>query len=573
MSRLQGLALRARRVPGLSVLFLAYYSIAQATVVGYVRLISRSKNLVVGIYLRRGGGRDEIVPVASDLDFFLVLGPLSAEREMEFLKTFWRGYRLLRKLFPVLGEVLMGDESELIHWLRLPTVRSYEARFSWKPLWGPDLRNLAGHAKAPDLRDIFSESLRHYWDLLQPVLKLRSDNFHSEISEYSRAAIQLRHGAKALIDLFRLHHILQVEESSHSQLWAATRLELLDLLPAAHYPGLNKLRPILTLERPLLTDNPLKLFSEYLHTSCLCLDDLAQALRKKGAASEKNWTISPPAQTSPSDPYSFSVRELFAERLLLRHRPGLSLAVLAENSSQMYLVFPSRPEQETFGALIADLREVSFSFDRFSVAMPLTESTFAELERSSVLDSPFHSFQGHREVKLEGEKITSQRHSGKTDFPVSAIHKSFAELSFALRLQPIELEDFLERMVNLVLGLRMASEHQEISASFYDTLKRYAERYPLRGQQLQSKIAPFLPGIESAENDLWEEIFLILKSRKFPRASALRSQLESMRLETSRIPLSKSLPTDIWINLTPFLRMEMNTMKERFFENRPPLKL
>ena len=36
---------------------------------------------------------------------------------------------------------------------------------------------------------------------------------------------------------------------------------------------------------------------------------------------------------------------------------------------------------------------------------------------------------------------------------------------------------------------------------------------------------------------------------------------------------SENRTTDLWINLTPFLRMEMNAMKDRLFPKRPVLKL
>jgi hypothetical protein len=160
--------------------------------------------------------------------------------------------------------------------------------------------------------------------------------------------------------------------------------------------------------------------------------------------------------------------------------------------------------------------------------------------------------------------------------PESMLRKTFAELNFGLRLQPKELAHFLEKIVAVVLGLRLAAGHREISTNFYKTLSRYGERYPLRQEQLKAKIYPYLNLESEAENKVWAGVLTRLeefKSEAPVPASQLISELEQIRRKNQQLSLSKSATSDLWINLTPFLRMEMNAMKEKYFEQRPALKI
>jgi hypothetical protein len=568
--RLQRLVLRSRSLPGAGRLHEALYELGEKMFIRFVR--STDSTLGGGnwsaIYLRRGAGRGETVPGASDLDFFLVLSPVSAEREMELLKRFWTGYRRLKLLFPFYGEVLMGDSNELLNWLESPAVRACEARHSWRLLWGREYRGKG--SQTPDLRDLYSEALKCYWELLQPVVKLRPEHFHSNLRPHDPGAVQLRHGAKAALDLFRLHRLAF---SPSQELWQGGRLELMGLLPTDIYgTEALQLKNLLLLRAPLLPADPLALFSGLCRTACHCLHEIALLLGQAPAPLGPVARVKAPASEA-RDPYSLSVRELFAERMLLRHEGLLSRALLSVNTTHIY--FPLHEVPDDFRPLLEDLRDVNFSFDRFSVAMPLTEAAFLELERSSVMDTPFHSCEGHREVRHLGEgAMESRRHQPDTALiPESMLLKTFAELSFRLRLQPEELDHFLEKTVSLVLGLRLVAEHREISGSLPDNLHRYGKRYPLRVQQLRSRLAPYLATHPEAEEALWEEIFGLLDCRDFPRAQQLRSQFETIRKANNAPSRSRSVSSDAWINLTPFLRMEMNTMKERYFRHRPPLKL
>lgn len=546
MSQLQSQALALRALPGVKFLYRIWYALGSSLFVKLtLRASAQCGHVVRAVYLRRGGGRDELLPGASDLDYFLVLETLPAEREMAFLKAFWRRYRFWRRAFPFLGEVLMGDENELRQWLATPAVRAYEARFSWRLLHGPEIRRAdAEPAITIDPRDSFSEALKHYADLLQPLIKLRDEQFHGEIPAHSPGGVKLRHAAKAALDLFRLHRGRSLPNAELAQLWRMPRAALARALPESAYGSVAALLPLLRLEGPLFPDtDPFTLFSGLAHRAATCLHEMAEELRattEEACTPSADWQVSYGSRLSAADPYSQSVRELFAERMLVRHEPVLTRAVLAEASSHMYFSLAGMPSLEKFREILLDLRDVSFSFDRFSVAMPITEATFRELARTSLLDSPFHSFASHREILADEAGAIRARPYLETPvaLPHAMLQKTFAELSFALRFQPRELGHFLDKMVALVLGLRLAAEHREISTDLALAIERFGERYPNRVVHLNELISPYLPVREGPARDG-----------------------------------SARLASDAWINLTPFLRMEMNAMKDRYFPERPSLKI
>lgn len=537
--RLQSLALRLRAIPFVPALYLAWYQLA---ILAVVRLSRRMPGAVKAVYLRRGGGRGELVPCASDLDFFLVLAALPAEREMELLKGFWRSYFRLRILFPFLGEVLMGEEIELRQWLESPTVRAREAASSWRLLAGVEEPGLMEAVAEPEIRDVLSEALKCYWEQLECVVKLRDSDFHAGLRPFDAGTVRLRNAAKATLDLFRLHHLLSLSTEERTVFWDATREELISLLPAAKYgDDLELLRPLLTLSgSPFGRIPPFELFSSLLHRSLGCLHEISAELTKNTLEeSEQGWTFVRredfhDAGQAQIDRYSLSVRELFAERVLLRHQSFLARALLSETSTHLFFLLRRLPSLPELRELLADLRDVSFSFDRFSLAMPLTEAAFAELERTSVFDTPFHAFLGHRECRLgeDGAPVTRPWSPSSAVLPSRMIAKTFAELSFVLRYPPARLDYFLEKMLGLVLGLRVASEQKEIVPGFRAAWARYGQSYPERAAQIAERLGPCLDRKESGQS-----------------------------------------PTDLWINLTPFLRMEMAALKERFFRHRGRLKV
>lgn len=559
-AKLQSVALALRKIPGVNLLYRFWYWIGQRA----FAVFAMSFQPTVGaVYLRRGGGRGELVPGASDLDFFLVLQPIPAEIEMAFLKKFWAGYKRWKKVFPFWGEVLMGDAQELKVWLRSASARAHEARFSWRLLGGR--HSLPVVPPRPQARDLFSEALKHYADLLAVVLKLEA--FRSEVRSHERAALHLRNGAKAALDIFRLH-ACQREES----LWPATRAEL------AAYFGLPELLPILNLRArgKLFTTDPYLLYVNLLQRSLACLDAMANELSRQPEAAE-TFTLAGEHE-AVADAHALSVRELGAERILLRHPGVVARALVGETNSGVYFLLHAVPAPLELADLLTDLRDLAFSLERSSVAMPLTEICWQELARSSLLDNPFHAFGRQRELRFTGagtiETLPHSFREGKITAEV--LQKTFSELSFGLRFEPRELSHFLEKIVSPVLNLRLVERDGEVSTNFFSAMQRFGARYPARLEHLRARLAPYLPLPTATEHQLWTEIYARLEAHHAAapeRTAYLRSQLAKVQAENRVVPNSPDLPSDLWINLTPFLRMEMNAMKDQFSPERTVLKL
>ena len=236
------------------------------------------------------------------------------------------------------------------------------------------------------------------------MLKVQDEQLASRILPNSRSATLLRHGVKAALDLFRLHLISGKSGEEALAISSLSRLELIERLPEDIYGDfLGSFRNLLALRSPIFTEQPLEKLSRLVYLAYQCLDDLAARLDTSEEAMISGSKLVYHAQKSVSDTYSLSVRELFAERILFRHQHLMSSCVLSEATAQMYFRLRSVPPIEDFQELLVDLRNVSFSLERFNVPMPLSERAFRQMELTSLLDSPFHSFYSHREERISGE--------------------------------------------------------------------------------------------------------------------------------------------------------------------------
>jgi|GEM_PF-3280691 len=586
------LSLRSYALP--STFFEAYYVLARTVFVSICGKVNTEmgRNIVRTIYLRRGGGRGEVVPGASDLDFFLVLEEMSAEQEMLFLKAFWNRFRYWKKFFPFLGETLMGDRNELANWFHTPTVRSFEASFSWKLLYGHDEISELGAPRRPLLRDVFSESAKCYWSLLHPIV--REENLG--ITAKEPRALRFRNSAKSALDLFRMHYAFLsgrvTSEAEMAALWTASREELTSLLPSSLYGGeLPQLVALLNLRDPLPKgDDLFTLFTSLIYRALLCMDEIAVAL-EKGAASEeggmRNFTpLSSGTKVLQSgnkigiDHYSLSVREVFAERMILRNKDYIRRTLVSDATAHMVFPFFRNPTLEIFRQVLTDLRVASTSFTKSSVALPLTEATLNELERSSFLDSPFHAFHEHQETKLgEDGQVYSSTYSARSHaLPENILQKTYSEVSLAIRFQPPpDFVYLVENLVALVLQLRVAEECGEIATDFYSALARYSERHPLRAQYLKEQMGKYLNLCNEDEDRYWAEVSRLTDDLgvKYPhRASLVRSQVDAIKNRKYDADWKLQLATtDLWVELTPFLRLEMNSLRDRYYPVKSQLKL
>ncbi|MGE3263053.1 MAG: hypothetical protein AB7K68_14825 [Bacteriovoracia bacterium] len=573
--------LSLRKAALFRALFGFAYSLATKVFLRFTVRLNRqfAKAPVVSVYLRRGGGRGELVPGASDLDFFLVLEELDAQTEMTLLKNFWEKFRAWKKIFPFLGETLMADRNELANWGSTPTVRAFEAKYSWQLLWGePTLEKLASPA-LPHLRDVLSETMKSYWALLGPLL--HEPNLVFSASDLP--ALQFRHAAKAAVDIFRMHYsfLRPLPKAELDPLWKAGRVEAISLLPAT-YGNLQPLRAFLELKEPMLQGEELfALFSALIHRAYLCLHEIAEALH--GESSEAVVHFTPHSSNNrfgKDNKYSYAVRELFTERMILRHKEHIHRTLVSGSTTHIFFPFNKEPSLEKMREVLTDLREAGGSFDQSSVAIPLSERTLAEVERTSFLDNPFHAFHEHQSMEIESNgRVRSSAFTSKANtLPQNMLQKTFSEVSLALRFQPPpDFSYVIESMINLVIQLRVAEEHNLIATDFYAALEKYSERHPTRADYVREQVGRYLNLCNEEEDAFWEETIQAanrLASTHPQRASVVKAQLEALKVQKINDRLkAMQASSDLWTEITPFLRLEMNAMRDHFFPVPAKLKL
>ncbi len=121
--RLGGWVLRWSGAPVLGALFRGYYRLALRAVRVWVRLAAIP---VEELWLRRSLTGTDWSPGSSDVDLAVELPEMDGEREHRWMDRWNKGYRRLRRVFPILGEVQFGTRLEWSRYLRDGDVRSVE---------------------------------------------------------------------------------------------------------------------------------------------------------------------------------------------------------------------------------------------------------------------------------------------------------------------------------------------------------------------------------------------------------------------------------------------------------------
>jgi hypothetical protein len=97
---------------------------------------------ISSIYVRHGLAQTEWIPALSDIDLTLILRRnLPAELEYDFLRTFWKRYGRLKRIFPMLGEVEILNKDEFPFWLTSSSYSPFGRR--WRLLHGEQNTDLA----------------------------------------------------------------------------------------------------------------------------------------------------------------------------------------------------------------------------------------------------------------------------------------------------------------------------------------------------------------------------------------------------------------------------------------------
>jgi hypothetical protein len=156
----------------------------------FIYIFSSHKE-VNSIYLRHGMSKKNWVPAVSDIDLTVIINSnMSTEQEYAFLKVFWRKFKKLKKIFPMLGEVDILSENEIECWTRF-TIRGYEAG-NWKLLYGE--RNVKSNYKVDQnvlAVDSINYALTNYLEYFIPKFYSMMDSDFIVSVELSRLATKI----------------------------------------------------------------------------------------------------------------------------------------------------------------------------------------------------------------------------------------------------------------------------------------------------------------------------------------------------------------------------------------------
>ena len=112
----------------------------------FVQLCKRFRG-IKSIYLRHGLVQGDWIPAISDIDLTVIIDSnLRVEQEFLFLRSFWQGYRGIKKLFPMIGEVEILNDEQLGTWTKFGA-RAYEAP-GWRLVYGAE-ESRSGYIPVP----------------------------------------------------------------------------------------------------------------------------------------------------------------------------------------------------------------------------------------------------------------------------------------------------------------------------------------------------------------------------------------------------------------------------------------
>ena len=145
-----------------------------------VSSLVRRRPEVRSLYLRHSLASSGWTPALSDIDLTLILErSLTAQREFDFIDSFRRRYRRLKRFFPMLGELQILGEDDFKPWLRF--TGDAPARRRWTLLDGQPILDDSSSPPSPHWRvKALNVSLFVYFDRIPACLSKRDSYLRRE---------------------------------------------------------------------------------------------------------------------------------------------------------------------------------------------------------------------------------------------------------------------------------------------------------------------------------------------------------------------------------------------------------
>ena len=91
---------------------------------------------VKSVYLRRGMSYKDWVPGSSDIDLFVVIDDINAEKDISLGEQVRAKYYFMKKMLPFLGELQIANLKELSNYSKYGDIRAFEIKDNWSLLCG-----------------------------------------------------------------------------------------------------------------------------------------------------------------------------------------------------------------------------------------------------------------------------------------------------------------------------------------------------------------------------------------------------------------------------------------------------
>lgn len=94
-------------------------------------------SMIKSVYLRSSLAEGTFLPGLSDIDYTIIIdSELSIEKELHFLNSFWKNFMLITRLFPMLKDISIINDSQIKTWTRFNFI-GYESK-NWRLIYGTE---------------------------------------------------------------------------------------------------------------------------------------------------------------------------------------------------------------------------------------------------------------------------------------------------------------------------------------------------------------------------------------------------------------------------------------------------
>lgn len=181
--------LATHRLPGLGLLYRALYRLAVTVSVRTLQAVPG----VEGVTLHRGLTGGAWQPGISDIDLILLYAPHEGGDGF-FLKAISSRLRVLRRVFPMLGDLWIGNARELSAYLRWGGLRAWEDFPRWRRMSGEEITPVAS-AGSPEKRrrlDPWVESFISHMELSRRYLRPGTDIPDKSLADMRKLYLDFR---------------------------------------------------------------------------------------------------------------------------------------------------------------------------------------------------------------------------------------------------------------------------------------------------------------------------------------------------------------------------------------------